>query len=155
MRRTRSSRVRSSRWRQYAEIPNAQAENRTKFDAVLQTLKQNAWTNGDGTVDIKAELDKEKGIKLSEQAVLRQVPATGPAIAWSIVDGKQLFKILLQHPLTSDGYAAHTITVTTTTRTITSENGTTTCASRTWVAIRIRLARSWLRISIASQSTIW
>jgi len=96
---------------EYAEIPNAQAEDRTKFDAVLQTLKQKAWTNADGTVDIKAELDKEKGIKLSEQAVLRQVPATGPAIAWSIVDGKQLFTILLQHPLTSDGYAAHTITV--------------------------------------------
>ena len=95
---------------QYAEIPTAEPEDRTQFDAVLQTLKPKAWTNADKTVDIKAELDKEKGITLREQAVLRQVPATHPEIAWSIVDGKQLFDSA-RAPLTSDGYAAHTITV--------------------------------------------
>ena len=99
----------------YAEAPDAAAEDRTKFDAVLQMLKQNAFRDASGSVDIKAELKQTKGIELSDQAALRQVSATGPAsaprIAWSLVDGKQLFRILLEHPLTSDGYVAHSITV--------------------------------------------
>jgi hypothetical protein len=99
----------------YAEAPDAPAESRTRFDAVLATLKQNALKNAAGTVDIRADLKDTKGLELSDQAVVRQVSSTGPAeaprIVWSLVDGKQLFTVQLEHPLTSDGFAAHAISV--------------------------------------------
>lgn len=99
----------------YAETPDAPAGARTRFDAVLGTLKQNALRNAAGTVDIKADLKDTKGIELSEQAVLRQVSSTGsadaPRIVWSLVDGQQRFTVQLEHPLTSDGFVAHTVSV--------------------------------------------
>ncbi|NJD06133.1 MAG: hypothetical protein FIA97_06500 [Methylococcaceae bacterium] len=99
----------------YSEAPDGGGSNRTRFDAVLQVLRQNAFADAGGTVDIKAELKDSKGIELSAQAVLRQISASGPAgaerIVWSIVDGPQRFRILLEHPLTGDGFRAHTITV--------------------------------------------
>jgi hypothetical protein len=99
----------------YAETSNAPAAPRTRFDAVLGTLTQNALKNAAGTVDIKADLKAAKGIELGDQAVLHQVSSTGPAgaprIVWSLVDGQQRFTIQLQHPLTPDGFAAHAISV--------------------------------------------
>lgn len=99
----------------YAEAPDAPAAARARFDAVLGTLKQNALKNAAGTVDIKADLKDAKGIELGDQTVLRQVSSTGPAdaarIVWSLVDRQQRFTVRLDHPLTSDGFAAHAISV--------------------------------------------
>jgi hypothetical protein len=99
----------------YAEAPDAPADSRARFDAVLGTLKLNTLKNTAGTVDIKADLKDTKGIELSEQAVLRQVSSTGPAdaprIVWGLVDRQQRFTVQLEHPLTPDGFAAHAISV--------------------------------------------
>ena len=99
----------------YAEGPDAPASGRTRFDAVLDVLKQNTLRNAAGTVDIKTDLKDTKGIELSDQTIVRQVSSTGPAdaprIVWSLVDGQQRFTVQLEHPLTSDGFLAHTISV--------------------------------------------
>lgn len=95
----------------YADGPNAPAADRARFDAVLAVLKQGKFEGG--AVDIKADLKDQAHIELTQPTLTQGTP-TGPAdaqrITWAIRD-KQLFRVQLEHPLTPDGFPAHTITV--------------------------------------------
>ena len=96
----------------YIDEPLEPAD-KARFDAVRAALEQG--TLAAGGVDIEADLENETKVDLAPGTKPVRVSATGPAdaqrITWSLSDGQNRFKILLEHRSNPDGQPAHTITV--------------------------------------------
>jgi hypothetical protein len=95
----------------HTEESGADPADKAKFDAMLALL--NAASFSDGTVDLRAAF-RDEGIDLTPQASLSRVGSTGTGaserITWAIADTAR-FLVKLEHPATSNGIAAHTLTV--------------------------------------------
>ena len=96
----------------YIDDPLEPAD-KARFDAVRAALEQG--TLAAGGVDIEADLENETKVDLAPGTKPVRVSATGPAdaqrITWSLSDGQNRFKIMLEHRTNPDGQPAHTITV--------------------------------------------
>lgn len=96
------------------EEPDAQREEKQKFDAILTVLDQNRFSDGQG-VDIKAEFKANEDVDLSAAARITHLSTTGAGnrrrTAWAVEDGTTRYLIKLEHPTSPRGIPGHSLSV--------------------------------------------